>query len=146
MFGDRPSAATSGNVLRLAEALAIPLRERNTLLLAAGYASFYRQTSLDAPEMEAARHGREPFRAATRAVSGNCHWRITGSDAAVAPFESGVFRNWPGYVALPGSVRTSLAQWKLIQKPASDDEFIFPNSRGSVHRVDNYRADVLRPA
>jgi transcriptional regulator with XRE-family HTH domain len=43
-------------VLRLAKALEIPLRERNTLLLAAGYAPFYRQTSLDAPEMEAARH------------------------------------------------------------------------------------------
>src|SRR5580704_9686989 len=42
-------------VLRLAEALEIPLRERNTLLLAAGYAALYRQTSLDAPEMEAAR-------------------------------------------------------------------------------------------
>jgi transcriptional regulator with XRE-family HTH domain len=42
-------------VLRLAEALEIPLRERNTLLLAAGYAPLYRQTSLDAPEMEAAR-------------------------------------------------------------------------------------------
>jgi transcriptional regulator with XRE-family HTH domain len=42
-------------VVRLAEALEIPLRERNTLLLAAGYAALYRQTSLDAPEMEAAR-------------------------------------------------------------------------------------------
>jgi len=42
-------------VLRLAEALDIPLRERNTLLLAAGYAVLYRKTSLDAPEMEAAR-------------------------------------------------------------------------------------------
>jgi transcriptional regulator with XRE-family HTH domain len=43
-------------VVRLAEALEIPLRERNTLLLAAGYAALYRKTSLDAPEMEAARH------------------------------------------------------------------------------------------
>jgi transcriptional regulator with XRE-family HTH domain len=42
-------------VVRLAEALEIPLRERNTLLLAAGYAALYRHTSLDAPEMEAAR-------------------------------------------------------------------------------------------
>jgi transcriptional regulator with XRE-family HTH domain len=42
-------------VLRLAEAQEIPLRERNVLLLAAGYAPLYRQTSLDAPEMETAR-------------------------------------------------------------------------------------------
>jgi transcriptional regulator with XRE-family HTH domain len=56
-------------VLRLAEALQIPLRERNTLLLAAGYSSHYRETSLDAPEMEEARQAvhillkqHEPYR------------------------------------------------------------------------------------
>ena len=42
-------------VLRLAEALEGALRERNALLLAAGYAPFYRQTGLDAPQMEAVR-------------------------------------------------------------------------------------------
>ena len=47
--------ASRDMVLRLAEALEVPLRERNTLLLAAGYAALYCQTSLDAPEMEAAR-------------------------------------------------------------------------------------------
>lgn len=55
-------------VLRLSEALQVPLRERNALLLAAGYAPLYRQTSLDAPEMDAARRAvdlllrqQEPF-------------------------------------------------------------------------------------
>ncbi len=44
-------------VLRLAEALAVPLRERNAMLLAAGFAPVYREASLDAPdpEIEAAR-------------------------------------------------------------------------------------------
>ena len=46
-------------VLRLAEALQVPLRERNTLLLAAGYAPLYRHTVLDAPEVEAARRAVE---------------------------------------------------------------------------------------
>jgi transcriptional regulator with XRE-family HTH domain len=41
-------------VVRLAEALQIPLRERNALLLAAGYAPLYRDTALDTPELEAA--------------------------------------------------------------------------------------------
>jgi transcriptional regulator with XRE-family HTH domain len=36
---------------RLADALDIPLRERNALLLAAGYAPAYRETSLDQPEL-----------------------------------------------------------------------------------------------
>jgi transcriptional regulator with XRE-family HTH domain len=38
-------------VLRLAQALDVPLRERNDLLLAAGFAPVHRETPLDAPEM-----------------------------------------------------------------------------------------------
>ena len=38
-------------VLRLAEHLDIPLRERNRLLLAAGYAPLYAERSLSEPEM-----------------------------------------------------------------------------------------------
>jgi transcriptional regulator with XRE-family HTH domain len=39
-------------VLRLAEALDVPLRERNALLAAAGFASIYRERDLEAPELE----------------------------------------------------------------------------------------------
>lgn len=46
-------------VLRLAEALQVPLRERNALLLAAGYAPPYRHTDLDARELEVARRAVE---------------------------------------------------------------------------------------
>src|SRR4051812_36991399 len=46
-------------ILRLAEALQIPLRERNALLLAAGYAPSHRHTTLDAPELAAARQAVE---------------------------------------------------------------------------------------
>src|SRR6185369_17504397 len=42
-------------VLLLAGVLDVPLRERNALLLAAGYAPVYRETGLEAPEMEQAR-------------------------------------------------------------------------------------------
>jgi len=38
-------------VIRLADAMEIPLRERNDLLLAAGYSPLYRETALDAPTM-----------------------------------------------------------------------------------------------
>lgn len=38
-------------VLLLSSALEVPLRERNTLLLAAGYAPAYRETALDDPQM-----------------------------------------------------------------------------------------------
>lgn len=39
-------------VLRLAEALDVPLRERNALLAAAGFAALYRESALDAPGLE----------------------------------------------------------------------------------------------
>src|ERR1700730_5200422 len=55
-------------LLHLAEHLDVPLRERNSLLLAAGYAPAYRQTSLDDTEMAPVRDaidkilaGHEPF-------------------------------------------------------------------------------------
>lgn len=38
-------------VLRLAEALDVPLRERNALLVAAGFAGVFRETALGAPEL-----------------------------------------------------------------------------------------------
>lgn len=44
----RPSEAM---VLRLAERLDVPVRERNTLLMAAGYAPVYSETVLDEPAM-----------------------------------------------------------------------------------------------
>ena len=42
-------------VLRLAEHLNVPLRERNRLMVAAGYAPVYLERSWDVPEMVAAR-------------------------------------------------------------------------------------------
>ncbi|QGV77693.1 helix-turn-helix domain-containing protein [Streptomyces ficellus] len=44
-------------VLRLAEHLEVPVRERNALLLAAGYAPRYTETSLDDPSLDTLRAG-----------------------------------------------------------------------------------------
>ncbi|AOR31121.1 transcriptional regulator [Streptomyces fodineus] len=46
-------------VLRLAEHLDVPVRERNSLLLAAGYAPHYPETPLDDPALDALRDGLE---------------------------------------------------------------------------------------
>ncbi|MFJ8110591.1 helix-turn-helix domain-containing protein [Streptomyces sp. NPDC096132] len=46
-------------VLRLAEHLEVPVRERNALLLAAGYAPHYAETPLDDPALDALRTGLE---------------------------------------------------------------------------------------
>ncbi|MFI9273246.1 helix-turn-helix domain-containing protein [Kitasatospora sp. NPDC052896] len=57
----KPSQAM---VLRLAEHLKVPVRERNTLLLAAGYAPAFRQTPLGDPAMRAPRTALESLLAA----------------------------------------------------------------------------------
>ena len=56
-------------VLHLAEHLDVPLRERNPLLIAAGYAPTYHATDLDAPEMQSVRDAVERLLAGARAVS-----------------------------------------------------------------------------
>src|SRR6478609_8604464 len=48
-------------VLHLAEHLDVPLRERNTMLLAAGYAPLYGERSLDTAEMEPVRVALDRF-------------------------------------------------------------------------------------
>jgi len=48
-------------VLHLADELEVPLRERNALLLAAGYAPLYAEHSLDAPEMATVRQAVDRF-------------------------------------------------------------------------------------
>ncbi|MBU1361980.1 MAG: helix-turn-helix transcriptional regulator [Gammaproteobacteria bacterium] len=73
-------------VLRLAERLEVPLRERNALLVAAGYAPMYRQRPLDDPELAAARRavdlvlkGHEPF----PALAVDRHWNMVACNAIV---------------------------------------------------------------
>lgn len=76
-------------VLQLATVLDVPLRERNELLLAAGFAPLYREASLDAPELEAVRAAldailkqQEPF----PAVVMNRQWDIVETNKAASRF------------------------------------------------------------
>jgi transcriptional regulator with XRE-family HTH domain len=79
----RPSAEM---VVQLAEHLDVPLRDRNALLLAAGYAPAYTQHDLDEPEMGPVRdaidrllRGHEPF----PAVVVDRHWGLIAANRAV---------------------------------------------------------------
>lgn len=80
-------------VIRLTESLDVPLRERNTMLLAAGYAPLYMARDLDDPSLTAARaaidlilKGHEPY----PALAIDRHWTMLAANAAVAPLLSGV--------------------------------------------------------
>ena len=80
-------------VARLANSLDLPLRERNALLLAAGYAPAHRDRPLDDPALEHARAGverllklQEPF----PALALDRAWNVVAANAAVAILLAGV--------------------------------------------------------
>ena len=80
-------------VLHLAQALDIPARARNGLLLAAGYAPLYRERPLDDPGLAAAHQavasilqGHEPH----PALAIDRHWQLVLANRAVAPLLEGV--------------------------------------------------------
>jgi len=79
-------------VLRLAERLDVPLRERNTLLLAAGYAPLYRERPLVDKALESARHAIDRLLAAHEpypALAVDRHWNLVLANRLVAPLMAG---------------------------------------------------------
>ena len=80
-------------ILRLAERLEVPLRERNTLLVAAGFAPKYGERRLDDPALRAARQAVETILKAHEpwpALALDRHWHMVMANAAVAPLLAGI--------------------------------------------------------
>jgi len=80
-------------VLKLAERLDVPLRERNVLLVAAGYAPAFPQRALDDPALNAAREAinlvlraHEP----NPALAYDRHWNLVSANRMVAPLLAGI--------------------------------------------------------
>lgn len=80
-------------ILRLTEYLDVPLRERNALLVAAGFAPVFRQRALDDPALGAARRaielllaGLEPY----PALAVDRYWNLAAANAAVQRLLGGV--------------------------------------------------------
>jgi transcriptional regulator with XRE-family HTH domain len=112
-------------VLRLAGALDIPLRERNGLLLAAGYAPVYPHRSLEAPELERVsaaltamlRH-HEPL----PAVVMDRRWDLVRANDGAARLFGRLFGSTPmpdpanvlRLIIEPGPVRDSVENWHEV--------------------------------
>ncbi len=80
-------------VLKLAERLNVPLRERNMMLVAAGFAPAFPQRSLDDPALKAARaaidlvlRAHEP----SPALAYDRHWNLVSANRMVMPLLAGV--------------------------------------------------------
>jgi len=80
-------------VMLLAEQLEVPLRERNALLLAAGFAPFYPEFGLQDPSLASVRAAVDAIlrgHAPNPALAVDRHWRMVSANAHVAPLLRGV--------------------------------------------------------
>src|SRR5918993_2182435 len=75
-------------ILHLADVLDVPLRERNLMLVAAGYAPRFPERPLDDPALDAARdavqlvlRGHEPY----PAVAVDRHWTLVAANGSIGP-------------------------------------------------------------
>jgi transcriptional regulator with XRE-family HTH domain len=91
-------------VLRLSEQLDVPLRERNALLAAAGYAPLYRERPLADPALQAARQAVERVLGGLEpcpALAIDRHWNMVAHNRAVPALLHGVA---PALLAPPVNV------------------------------------------
>ena len=82
------SAPSRDVVLRLAERLEVPLRERNVLLVAAGFAPAFPQRALDDPALTVARHAIDLVLKAHEphpALAIDRHWNVLSANRMVTP-------------------------------------------------------------
>ncbi len=121
----RRSVPSRHALLELAEGLDVPFRERNVLLLAAGYAPLYADSPLDASEMQRINKAldrmlrqHEPFPALVM----DRYWNVIGTNEA-APLFFGSFidleaRPWPRnllhLIFDPAGMRPFIVNWQSL--------------------------------
>jgi transcriptional regulator with XRE-family HTH domain len=91
-------------VLRLAERLEVPIRERNQLLVSAGFAPVFPERSLSDAAFAAARRAMDSLLKAQEpypALAVDRHWTLLQANAAIAPLLAGVA---PSLLAPPANV------------------------------------------
>jgi transcriptional regulator with XRE-family HTH domain len=87
------SAPSREMILRLAERLEVPMRERNVLLVAAGFAPLFPVRSLEDPALEAARKAIDVVLEAQKpypALALDRHWNMAASNGALPELYAGV--------------------------------------------------------
>src|SRR5947209_823124 len=122
-FLETGRAAPSREMLMtLANVLDIPLRERNVLLLAAGYAPIYGETSLDDARMTQVRAAVEIILKSNEprsAIVHNRHWDILMANRAFVQFVAAILGEQPpGLTPLRVSTPPRVNVMHLVSDPA----------------------------
>lgn len=123
-------------VLRLADQLEIPLRERNTILVAAGFAPVFPQRSLDDPALTAARKavdiiltGHEPH----PALVVDRGWNLVAANRMIAPLMAG---------ADPDLLKAPLNVLRLTLHPKGLAPRVVNLHEWRAHLLDRLRREV----
>ncbi|MFA1550367.1 helix-turn-helix domain-containing protein [Actinomadura chokoriensis] len=134
------SAPSREMVLRLAEHLEVPLRDRNLLLVSAGYAPVFDETSIEEPKMDAVRAalkqvlaGHEPY----PAVVVDRFWNLIDANGAAAFFMEG---------APPELLEPPLNVLRLSMHPDGMAKNILNLAEWCAHMVDRLRRHVALTA
>lgn len=134
------SAPSRAMVLRLAEHLEVPLRDRNLLLVAAGFAPAYAETPLEEPRMDAVRSalrqvldGHEPF----PAVVVDRFWNLIDANGAAGMFMDG---------APPELLEPPLNVLRLSMHPDGMARDIVNLPEWRAHMIDRVRRHVALTA
>ena len=134
------SAPSRAMVLRLAEHLDVPLRDRNLLLVAAGYAPVYTETPMSEPRMDSVRaalrqvlQGHEPY----PAVVVDRFWNLVDANAAAGFFLEG---------APPELLEPPLNVLRLSMHPAGMARTIVNLGEWRAHMIERVRRHVALTA
>lgn len=131
------SAPSREMLLVLASALDVPLRERNTLLLSAGFAPVYRETSLDAPEMAHVREAIDCILTQTEpngAVLVDREWRALRVNRS-AQRTMQTFMADPGVIAeLGGNILLAIFEHRALRSSLVNFEQVAGSMIARLHR------------
>nr|WP_231332453.1 helix-turn-helix domain-containing protein [Actinomadura graeca] len=134
------SAPSREMVLRLAEHLDVPLRDRNLLLVAAGYAPVFAETPIEEPRMDAVRaalrqvlRGHEPY----PAVVVDRFWNLVDANDAAGLFMEGA----PEWLLEP-----PLNVLRLSMHPDGMAKNILNLAEWRAHMIDRVRRHVALTA
>jgi transcriptional regulator with XRE-family HTH domain len=140
-------------LLRLAEHLDVPLRERNTWLLAAGYAPMFAERRLDSPAMQEARQAIDTLLKSTEPFPSlvvDRGWNLIAANSAVAPLlslvtEKALLRPPLNVMRLtlhPGGLAprvVNLAEWRRHMLDRLHRQITLTNDRGLLPLLQELR-------
>jgi transcriptional regulator with XRE-family HTH domain len=134
------TAPSRDMVLRLTERLEVPLRERNVVLLAAGFVPLFPERPLDHPDLRPAREAVERLLRAHEpypALAVNGGWTLVAANRAVAPLTAG---------AAPWLLRPPVNVLRLSLHPEGLAPRIVNLGEWRAHLLDRVRRQVEQTA